>query len=79
MSDKEFKRSKLPHCGDYAMSWLPTPFVFCKKRGREKAKAMARSNLSIEMNMIELIKQQRYFVAGFKKLLTQEQRLELKE
>ena len=38
----EFSRSKFPHCGDYAMSWVPSPLVCCKKRNRGKAIASAR-------------------------------------
>ena len=49
---EEFERSRYPHLGDYAMSWVPNPLVCCKKRGKEKAKARARSSLTAEMNMI---------------------------
>ena len=40
---------------------------------------MARSSLAIEMNMVEFIKQQRYFSAAIRRLLSKEERLELKE
>lgn len=52
---QEFKRSKLPHCGDYLMTWVPSCFVCCQKRGREKAKALARKDLSAEFDMIKVI------------------------
>ena len=53
----DFKRSKFPHCGDYAMSWLPSPLAFCKKRDKEKALVTARQKLSDEMDMIKVIQQ----------------------
>lgn len=28
-----FTRSKLPHCGDYLLSWVPSCFLCCKKTG----------------------------------------------
>ena len=42
LADKEFKRSRLPNCEDYIMSWVPNCLVCCKKRGRKKALVMAR-------------------------------------
>lgn len=53
--DEEFKRSKLPHCGDYLMSWVPSCFVCCKKKGKEKAKAVARSDLANDFDAIKVI------------------------
>ena len=61
------------------MSWVPNPLVCCKKRGKEKAKATARSSLSAEMNMISVIQQQRFFAAAFKQLLTEEEQFVLKQ
>ena len=53
--ETDFTRSRFPHCGDYAMSWVPSPLAFCKKRGRERALVAARQKLSNEMDMIKVI------------------------
>ena len=37
-----FQRSKYPLCGDYLMSWVPSPLVCCKKDAKEKAIVTAR-------------------------------------
>ena len=42
------------HCGDYAMSWIPTPLAFCKKKvDSEETKVMAHKNLAHEMEIAE--------------------------
>ena len=75
----DFKRSKFPHCCDYAMSWVPSPLAFCKKRGKEKALVTARQRLSDEMDMIKVIQQQRFLVAAMELLLKKGQIEKLKE
>ena len=50
------KRGSFPHCGEYLISWIPTPFLFCS-RGKVKYRARARALLNKEMNMVKLPKQ----------------------
>ena len=50
------KRGSFPHCGEYLISWIPTPFLFCS-RGKVKNRARARALLNQEMNMVKLLKQ----------------------
>ena len=53
---KVFERSRCPHLKDYLLSWIPTVSVCCKKKGKEKARARARSLMAKELNMVELLK-----------------------
>lgn len=54
-TQSEFHRSKLPHLDDYLMSWVPSCFIFCKARGRNKAKAIARADMAKELDVITVI------------------------
>ena len=49
------ERSKLPNCGEYLMTWVPSPFQCCKK-GKTKARARARALLNKEINMVKMVK-----------------------
>ena len=69
----------MPYCKDYFLSWVPDCIKCCKQNRREKAFEKARDKLEKEMNIIELIKKQRYFARAIKHLLSQNFRLELKE
>ena len=56
------ERSRCPHFGAYLLSWVPICLqCCCTKRGKQRARAKARSQLSKEMNMVDLLKSMRYF------------------
>ena len=61
-SQSEFYPSnRCPNFKDYFLSCVPSCLLCCKQSRREKAFTKARDKLEKEMNIIELIKSQRYF------------------
>ena len=77
--EQPFHRSNFPHCGDYLLSWVPSPLVCCKKDAKEKAKVKARQSLSNEMDMVQEIQQKRFIVAALDTLLTKTQIAQLRK
>ena len=69
----------MPYFKDYFLSWVPDRIQCCKLSRREVALNMARDRLEKEMNIIELIKSQRYFARALKSLIPREKRLQLRE
>ena len=69
-SEEALERSRCPHLGAYLLSWVPSFLVCCSKRGKEKTRAKARAQLSKEMNMVELLRSQRYFSMAMNLLLS---------
>ena len=68
--DEALERSLCPHLGAYLISWVPSFLVCCSKRGKEKARAKARAQLSKEMNLVEVLRSQRYFNMAIELLLS---------
>ena len=56
-------------------------FSCCSKQQRKdklKAKKIAKETLATELDLVEVVKKQRYFNEALKSLLTLEQRMKLK-
>ena len=70
---EKLARSPWPRVDQYLLSWVPTPFQFCKKRDKDKQLAMARSKLTKEINMVQLIQDQRYYKKALSLLLSKKQ------
>ena len=73
-SEEEFEESTPPCCALF--SNCCSSKVGDKRRA--KAKVIASENLERELDLVEVIKQQRYFNEALKNLLTKEQRLQYK-
>ena len=74
-----FNVNKIGNLRQYAMDILPARLVCCKRTRKERGIQLAQDAMDREIDIIELIKSQRYFKLVIKHLLSPEMRMKIKE
>ena len=74
-----FKPMKFRNLRDYMMDTLPGCVKCCKESRQDRAIKKAISEMDKEIDIIEMIKSRRFFKLAFRKLLSDKDRMDLKE
>lgn len=77
-SEWDLMRSRWPLLDEYLLSWVPLAHRCCKKRGSKARFAAARAQLSKEMNLVQMIKANRYYRKALDKLLNHELKVRIR-